>query len=102
MPAKRNVSELIYTNHARRRMSERYFSEDDVRFIAANGEEEVLQDGCIRCTLSGDVPPDVKDELLCRYNRGRKIILAPGNVLKTVIAADEMICDFETYREYVQ
>jgi hypothetical protein len=82
-------------------MNERYVSEDDVQFIAANGEEEVLQDGCIRCTLTGDVPPDVKDEPLYRYNRGRKIILTSENILKTVIAADEMPCDFETYRKYV-
>jgi hypothetical protein len=82
-------------------MDERYFSEDDVQFIFANGEMENVRDDCVRYVL-GDVPPDVKDDPLYRYNRGRKIILAPNNVLKTVITPDELKCDFETYREYVK
>jgi hypothetical protein len=82
-------------------MRERFFSEDDVQLIFAYGEMDLLKDGCIRYTLTDDVPPGVKDDHRYRYNRGRKIILVSENVLKTVIAVDEMRCDFSTYLEYV-
>jgi hypothetical protein len=80
-------------------MQERHFSENDVRLVYAYGEEEALKDG-VRYTLTGDVPSALGDDLLHRFNRGRKIILASGNILKTVIANDEINCDFETFREY--
>jgi hypothetical protein len=101
MPVKRDVPELIYTNHVKQRMRERYFSEDDVQFIFSNGERDLLHDGCIRYTLTDDVPPGVQDDPRCRYNRGRKIITTAENILKTVIANDEINCDFATFREYV-
>jgi hypothetical protein len=101
MPAKRNVPEIINTSHVKQRMNERFFSEDDVQFIYAYGDKEYVRNGCIQYTLTDDVPLDVKNDLFYQYNRGRKIILTSENVLKTVIADDELKCSFTTYREYV-
>jgi hypothetical protein len=100
LPIKQNVL-VIFTNHARQRMAERDFSETAVQLIANYGEKEILANGDVRYTLTDTVPEELKDDLLYWYNRKRKIILTRDNVLKTVIANEEISCNFEIYRNYV-
>ena len=100
LPAKQDIL-VIFTNHSRQRMAERQFSETDVQLIANYGEREILESGDIRYILTDTVPEELKDDLSYWYNRKRKIILTRDNILKTVIANEEVLCDFETYRNFV-
>jgi hypothetical protein len=101
MPDKRSI-ELVFTTHSRQRMAERNFTESGVRIIVEYGEEELFPDGCKRYTLTNDVPGDLFHNIVFYYFRGKKVILTPDNVIKTVINNDIDGPDFGTYCKYVE
>jgi hypothetical protein len=101
MPKKRSIG-IIFTNHAEQRMAERKFTHEAVQLVVDYGDEEILSDGCRRYTLTNDVPPELFNNPLFLYYRGKKVILTGDNVVKTVINNDSEGPDFETYQKWVE
>lgn len=101
MTNKRTV-DLVFTNHSLQRMSERNFTREGVKMVVENGDEELLSDGCKRYVLTDNVPDALFYNKVYRYFRGKKVILTPDNVIKTVINNDDNMPDFYTYCRYVE
>ncbi len=101
MTNKRTV-DLAFTTHSLQRMSERNFTREGVEMIVNNGEEKLLSGGCKRYTLTDNVSDELWENIVYRYFRGKKVILTPDNVIKTVINNDDNMPDFYTYCRYVE